>query len=171
MATLPPLPIYDSSLVIGSLGENLRLGFEVAPGDGAVIANVPETTNLGRVIRIRSNIDMRGVDAVDRGIGSIPRVDVAAQVAGLPTGCPYDVKGEGQGGGGQRRSSGVYTGGPFVISGVNVLVLVGTVVTEAGVRLDVAVAPVTTPAPYIMVHAALIDDRPSVAVEQEPVSQ
>ena len=34
--------------------------------------------------------------------------------------------------------------------GVNVLVLVGTPVTEVGVRVGVAVGPVTTPAPCMM---------------------
>ena len=84
--------------------KNLRLGFEVTPGNGAVIANVPETTDLGRV-RTGGRIEIGDVDTIDRDAGSIPRVDVAAQVAGLPTVGARAVKGEGRSDGRCHRAA------------------------------------------------------------------
>ena len=61
----------------------LLLGFEVSPGDTAVVAHVPETVKLCGV-RARCDIQVGLVDTIDRQAGQIPRVDVKTKVTGLP---------------------------------------------------------------------------------------
>ena len=75
------------------------LGFEVSPGNAAVVTNVPVAADLGRV-RTRSHINIRDVDTVQGKAGGIPRVDVTAQVARLPAERPSAIKAEGCGDGG-----------------------------------------------------------------------
>ena len=52
----------------------------MAPGNTAVVANVVEAADLGRV-RTSRHVD---IGHIDRHAIRAPRVDVAAQVAGLP---------------------------------------------------------------------------------------
>ena len=50
---------------------------------GAVVADVPETTDLGRV-GTRSHIQVGDVGSIDGNTGGVPGVDIATERAGLP---------------------------------------------------------------------------------------
>ena len=84
--------------------QNQLLGFEMAPGDSAVVRNIVKAANLGRV-RSRCNVNVGGGDAVDRHADRIPRVDIAAQIARLPAQRPNTVKAEWSGNGGRNRAA------------------------------------------------------------------
>ena len=56
---------------------NQLLGFEMAPGNAAVVSNIPEAADLGGV-RTSSNVNIGRIDTVDRDAGGVPRVDVGA---------------------------------------------------------------------------------------------
>ena len=77
----------------GKGGKSFRL--EAAPEDGACVANLPVTVDLGRQ-GSGGDVEVGEVDVVDRQVGQVPRVDVCAQVAGLPVECAGAILGEGR---------------------------------------------------------------------------
>ena len=65
----------------------------MAPSKRAVVSNVPEPTDLGRV-GTRTHIQVGNVDTVNRHTCCIPRVDVTTQRGRLPAEGACTVIGE-----------------------------------------------------------------------------
>ncbi len=61
----------------------LLLRFEVTPGNGTVVTNVPEAAYFSGV-GTGCNVDVRDADTIDCDAGRIPRIDVVTQIVGLP---------------------------------------------------------------------------------------
>jgi hypothetical protein len=57
--------------------------FEMAESRGAVVADVPEAADLGRV-GTGCHIEIGDVGSINRDAGGIPGIDVSAERAGLP---------------------------------------------------------------------------------------
>ena len=70
------------------------LGLEVAPSKRAVIRDIPETADLGRV-GTGSHVNIGDVDTVDRHTVIVPVIHICTQIARLPAVDTSAVPGEG----------------------------------------------------------------------------
>src|SRR4051812_47109284 len=70
----------------------------------AVIADVPEATNLGWV-RTRSHVKIGDAGSIDENTGGVPGVNVRAERAGLPAEGARAIFGESGGDGGAHRAA------------------------------------------------------------------
>src|SRR5690349_18224261 len=105
------LSASSECVLAGATGWSPLLGFEVAPGEVAGVADVPEAVDLGRV-GTGGDVGVGEIDAVDGQAGQVPGVDEAPQVAGLPAEATGAVPDEGRGdGGGDRAAGGAAAGG------------------------------------------------------------
>ena len=71
---------------------------------GAVVFDVPEATDLGRV-GTRSHVEIGNAGSVDGDTGGIPGVDISTERAGLPAEGARTIKGKAGGDGGCHRAA------------------------------------------------------------------